>query len=78
MRAGRPVLPDLADRVEIRDAAQGWLDRIDIHTAATDDRPADALLIRPDGCVAWAVTVEEPAERAVTGLRESLSTWVGR
>ena len=48
MHTARPVLLDLADRPDLREAARHWRDRIDIHTAETDHRPADALLIRPD------------------------------
>jgi 2-polyprenyl-6-methoxyphenol hydroxylase-like FAD-dependent oxidoreductase len=78
MRAARPVLLDLAGRRELREAARGWRHRIDIHTAETEHRPADALLIRPDAHVAWAATIDEPAGSAALTLREALSTWFGR
>ncbi|MEU0501773.1 FAD-dependent monooxygenase [Nocardia sp. NPDC005998] len=71
---GRPVLLDLADRTDLRDIARDWQHRIDIHTAKTDNHPADALLIRPDGHIAWAATIDEPAG---TSLRAALSTWFG-
>ena len=54
MRTARPVLLDLADRADLRETARAWRHRVDIHTAKTDDRPADALLIRPDACIVWA------------------------
>ena len=54
MHAARPVLLDLADRPDLREAARDWKPRIDICTARTDHRPADALLIRPDAHIAWA------------------------
>ncbi|MET7329402.1 FAD-dependent monooxygenase [Nonomuraea sp. NPDC005650] len=50
MRAGRPVLLDLGGGATLDD---GW---IDVVRARADDPPADALLIRPDGYVAWAGT----------------------
>ena len=70
MHAARPVLLDLADRPDLRQAARDWQPRVDIHTAKTADRPADALLIRPDAHIAWAVTIDEPTDSAAPALRE--------
>jgi hypothetical protein len=75
--AARPFLLDLADRHDIRDAVRGWEDRVDVHTAETDHRPADALLIRPDAHIAWAATISEPTDTAAVTLREALSYWFG-
>ena len=75
MQSARPVLLDLADRQDLRDTARDWQDRIDIRTAKTEDRPADALLIRPDALVAWAATTDEPADTAKSALEDALSTW---
>ena len=47
--------------------ARDWQHRIDIHTADTGDRPADALLIRPDAHVAWAAAIDEPTDTAAPG-----------
>ena len=77
MRDAKPVLLDLADRPELREIAHGWRDRVDVHTAETDVRPADALLIRPDAHIAWAADVDEPTDTAVAVLREALSGWFG-
>ena len=77
MRTARPVLLDLADRHDLREIAGNWQHRVDIHTATTDHRPADAILIRPDAYVAWAATVAEPAETAAPALRDALSHWLG-
>ncbi|HEX6450552.1 MAG TPA: FAD-dependent monooxygenase [Trebonia sp.] len=82
MRPARPVLLDLAGRPDLREIARDWRDRVDIHTAETEDRPADALLIRPDACIAWAAATEpatagEPAGAAAHGLREALTRWFG-
>ena len=77
MHTARPVLLDLADRHDLRQAARHWRHRVDIHTAATDQRPADALLIRPDAHIAWAATIDEPTDSAAPGLQEALSSWFG-
>ncbi|MDX6494040.1 MAG: hypothetical protein QOE17_26, partial [Gaiellales bacterium] len=70
-------LLDLADRSELREAARDWQHRIDVHTARIDDRPADALLIRPDAHIAWAATTDEPTDTAALTLRHALSHWFG-
>jgi 2-polyprenyl-6-methoxyphenol hydroxylase-like FAD-dependent oxidoreductase len=77
MHTARPILLDLADRPDLREIARGWQDRVEVHAAKTDDRPADALLIRPDAYIAWAAAVDEPADTAAHTLREALSRWFG-
>ncbi|MGW4667718.1 FAD-dependent monooxygenase [Streptosporangium sandarakinum] len=77
LHPARPVLLDLAGRPDLRETARDWERRVDVHTAKTDDRPADVLLIRPDAHIAWAAAVDEPAETAVPALREALSGWFG-
>jgi len=69
LRTARPVLLDLAGRPELRELAEAA--GVDVHTAKAEDRPADVLLIRPDGYVAWAG--DDDAE----GLREALAAWFG-
>jgi hypothetical protein len=73
LRTARPILLDLADRPDVRETARDWQHRVDIRTAETDHRPADALLIRPDGHIAWAAT----ADTAAPALRDALSHWLG-
>jgi hypothetical protein len=77
MHTARPILLDLADRPDLRDTARDWQHRIDIHTAKTDQPPADVLLIRPDAHIAWAATADEPASAAAPALRDALSCWFG-
>jgi len=77
MHTARPILLDLADRPDLRQTARDWQHRIDIRTADTDQRSADALLIRPDAYIAWAATTGEPADTAAPALREALSGWFG-
>lgn len=76
LHTARPILLDLTDNPALRETAQGWQHRVEIHTAKTDDRPADALLIRPDAHIAWAATTDEPLD--AESLRQALSTWFGR
>ncbi|MFJ8108070.1 FAD-dependent monooxygenase [Streptomyces sp. NPDC096132] len=61
LRAGRGVLLDLEDNAVLRDRAAGWADRLDIVTAEPHGVLAgsalsgtSAVLVRPDGHVAWA------------------------
>ncbi|RSS35165.1 FAD-dependent monooxygenase [Streptomyces sp. WAC08241] len=63
LHPARGVLLDLADDPGLRAAAAGWHDRIPVVTA-TPESPevfsgATALLVRPDGHVAWAAGGEE-------------------
>jgi 2-polyprenyl-6-methoxyphenol hydroxylase-like FAD-dependent oxidoreductase len=75
MRGARPVLLDLAGGMDLHEVAGGWLDRVDAVTAKTDNRPADALLIRPDAHIVWAAGLDEPVDTAA--LRKALSEWFG-
>lgn len=68
-RPGRALLLDLADRTDVRDAVRPWAERIDVVTGATEE-PTAALLIRPDGHVAWAGD-------DVDGLRDAVRRWFG-
>ncbi|MFM9441691.1 FAD-dependent monooxygenase [Streptomyces acidiscabies] len=61
LRTGRGVLLDLADSPRLRERAARWRDRVDIVTATAVGVPPDspltgttAVLLRPDGHVAWA------------------------
>jgi 2-polyprenyl-6-methoxyphenol hydroxylase-like FAD-dependent oxidoreductase len=78
MRAARPVFLDLAGRGDLRETARDWRHRVDIQTATTAGRRADALLIRPDAYIAWAAPIDEPASTAAPALREALGRWFGR
>lgn len=77
MHASRPVLLVLADRPDLVDAAVAWQHRVDLVLAEADDRPADAILIRPDCVIAWAATVDEPADTDPAALQHALATWFG-
>jgi bifunctional hydroxylase/dehydrase len=82
LHQGRGVLLDLADNSALRDAASGWADRVDVAVAqpvssgVRDDDElagASAVLVRPDGYVAWAAQ-----DGAEPELVTALNRWFGR
>jgi hypothetical protein len=68
LREGRGLLLDLVDRAEVRDAVA---DRNGQHRHRPHGPGAcrRALLIRPDGCVAWALPTGQDLDDATTLLR---------
>lgn len=69
----RPVLLDLDGGGAA--AVSDWVDRVDTVSASIADRPAAAILIRPDGYVAWAADTFDPSAEA--GLQAALQRWFG-
>ncbi|MGW3956521.1 aromatic-ring hydroxylase C-terminal domain-containing protein [Streptomyces sp. NPDC004752] len=76
LREGRGLVLDLVDRAEVRDAAAAWTGRADTVTARADRVDVDALLIRPDGCVARALPTGQDLD--ATTLVRALGTWFGQ
>ncbi|MEU9118068.1 FAD-dependent monooxygenase [Streptomyces sp. NPDC048483] len=71
---GQALLLDLADDPELRRRATGYGDRVRVHTAACAERPGlTGLLVRPDGCTAWAADAGDPPD----GLDAALRRWFG-
>ncbi|ONI90831.1 monooxygenase [Actinosynnema sp. ALI-1.44] len=77
LRPARGVLIDFADNAELRRTAAGWGDRVDVITAAPHAIgpdsifvTTDAVLVRPDGHVAWAAP-------GGGGLSAALHRWFG-
>ncbi|MFD5818881.1 FAD-dependent monooxygenase [Streptomyces sp. NPDC127038] len=86
LHSARPVLLDLTGGAQTAAAAAGWAGRVDVVEARSEDDtwivpalgeiPAPAaLLIRPDGHVAWAA--EDGAAPDTGGLQAALETWFG-
>lgn len=87
LHTARPVLLDLSGSSELAAAIEGWADRVDLVEARSEedswpvpgidevDAPA-ALLIRPDGHVAWVSAAGRTPDTAA--LRTALTTWFGR
>jgi 2-polyprenyl-6-methoxyphenol hydroxylase-like FAD-dependent oxidoreductase len=74
LHPARPVLLDLAGGA-FAPEVRWWRGRIDTVVATSPDAPAAAILIRPDGYVAWAADSAAPAD--LDRLRHSLSRWFG-
>ncbi|ORV54733.1 FAD-dependent oxidoreductase [Mycobacterium europaeum] len=73
LHSARPVLLDFDGGAAA--TASGWGDRVNIVTATLDEPPAAALLIRPDGYVAWAASEFGAADEA--RLHAALRRWFG-
>jgi bifunctional hydroxylase/dehydrase len=69
LRDARGLVLDLGDDPELRATAADWADRVTTVTAKphTDGLPADvhAVLIRPDGHIAWIAPHADPLENAL-------------
>jgi 2-polyprenyl-6-methoxyphenol hydroxylase-like FAD-dependent oxidoreductase len=81
-RTGRALLLDLGAEGRWHRLAEPWSDRVDAVTARCDAAPAEALLIRPDGFVAWQAptapaapeTTETTETTGTTGMPEATGT----
>ncbi|MBB5782411.1 FAD-dependent monooxygenase [Nonomuraea jabiensis] len=67
LRDARPLLVDLTGG-DLAATAEPWNEHVRRVTATADDAPAPALLIRPDGYVAWAGADPD-------GLKAALTRW---
>ncbi|MGW3541415.1 FAD-dependent monooxygenase [Nocardia niigatensis] len=74
-RGARPVLLSFDAALDPIAAVDGWTDRVTPIVATAAEPPAAALLIRPDGYVAWAADDITPAARE--SLRTALHRWFG-
>ena len=80
-RDGRPLLVDLTERGVVAAAATAQITRADQITVAAG-RPvgevsATAVLVRPDGYVAWASSAATPGADELRELRRTLTQWFG-
>ena len=74
LHQARPVLLDLSGGV-VGEAAGGWADRVDVVVAEAEDAETSALLIRPDGYIAWAAETFDTADKS--RLHDALRRWFG-
>ncbi|KIH99852.1 hypothetical protein LP52_04945 [Streptomonospora alba] len=70
LRDAQPVLLDLTGGDELAAAIAPWNDRVVRVAGRAEDPPAPAMLIRPDGYVAWSGTDSDT-------LRSALTCWFG-
>jgi hypothetical protein len=74
--AGGLISGVLTPNAALASAASPWRDRVNVVASSPVARPpAAAMLIRPDGYVAWAVGPD--ADDLSAGLPEALGTWFG-
>jgi hypothetical protein len=72
--AGCAVLWDFTDNGALRKLAAGWTDRIAVITAGSaSDTDISAMLVRPDGVVAWV----SRGTSSTDGLDVALARWFG-
>ncbi|WP_330180845.1 FAD-dependent monooxygenase [Nocardia sp. NBC_01503] len=70
---GRGVLLDLTDSPAVRSAAAAWPERLQMVTAKpVQPQSVSAMLVRPDGIVAWVADSDDTA-----GLADALMRWFG-
>jgi 2-polyprenyl-6-methoxyphenol hydroxylase-like FAD-dependent oxidoreductase len=79
MCAGKGALINLARRATLRSAVAKWAERIEIVSARCYQCPADldAMLIRPDGYIAWVARSSERDEEFCSTLDVALQKWFG-
>jgi 2-polyprenyl-6-methoxyphenol hydroxylase-like FAD-dependent oxidoreductase len=79
MHSGRGLFLDLGERSALQTVASGWADRVNVVAARCYERLAnvDALLVRPDGYVAWVAGFQESDLECQSSLRCALNQWFG-
>ncbi|GAA3172033.1 MULTISPECIES: FAD-dependent oxidoreductase [Streptomyces] len=75
--AGGGLLLDLTDDSALRARAAGYADRLRVLTVRPTGPAPAALLIRPDGCTAWAVDAAPGSAAPLDGLDDALHRWFG-
>jgi hypothetical protein len=85
LHPARGVLLDFTPDRGAAQAAAGWSDRVTVVTGQAQDPPAPALLLRPDGIVAWLARPREAGHSTARrkgaehgGLAEALGAWFGQ
>jgi 2-polyprenyl-6-methoxyphenol hydroxylase-like FAD-dependent oxidoreductase len=77
MRPATAILLDFENSTELARATSAWADRLRVvHATCTTpgEQPARAVLIRPDGYVAWVADQDDPVH---SGLTSALTRWLG-
>jgi 2-polyprenyl-6-methoxyphenol hydroxylase-like FAD-dependent oxidoreductase len=77
LHRGRALLLDFGGVNGLETAVAGWTDRVNHVRARLGegvDFGPDAVLVRPDGHIAWVARTQDPD---VDALKSSLTTWLG-
>ncbi|MBV9265045.1 MAG: FAD-dependent monooxygenase [Acidobacteriaceae bacterium] len=79
MRSGKGVLVDLTGTSMLCNIIAPWADRVEVISAVCYERPInlDAMLVRPDGYVAWVLRSGDGDEESRRTLRAALQRWFG-
>jgi 2-polyprenyl-6-methoxyphenol hydroxylase-like FAD-dependent oxidoreductase len=79
MHQGKGVFLELASREDLRALAAQWQGRINCiaHRGDRFSEGPDALLIRPDGYVAWAISSTASKGDGQVSLASALESWFG-
>jgi len=74
LRDGRGLMLDLAGNESLKELCEGRQDRLRyVRAKAKDDKGVAALLVRPDGFVAWS----EDTKPQTAGPHEAMQRWFG-
>ncbi|GAA1367068.1 FAD-dependent monooxygenase [Streptomyces beijiangensis] len=75
----RPLLIDLTEDGSVAGEFAEWHERVDVVTARPETPVPEvtALLVRPDGYVAWATDSPRPGPAALDSLRAAMERWFG-
>ncbi|OBA60458.1 hypothetical protein A5647_13555 [Mycobacterium sp. 1100029.7] len=77
-RSGRPLILDLTASGAVAAAVAGVADRFTVAAGTpVGEVAATALLVRPDGYVAWATSSADPGEDEMDQLHRTLTRWFG-
>ncbi|GAB3572384.1 FAD-dependent monooxygenase [Amycolatopsis endophytica] len=74
-RTARPLLLDLTEDGALADALSGWDGQVEVVRGRSRTTPLTALLIRPDGYLAWASDRPRPGDEDREELRTALRSW---
>ncbi|WP_223840328.1 FAD-dependent monooxygenase [Saccharopolyspora pogona] len=70
----RPLLLDMTEGAALSEDLSGWSDRVEV-VSGHAGTSTTAMLLRPDGYVAWASSSAQPDAQERRTLREALTTW---
>ncbi|MGO9185844.1 aromatic-ring hydroxylase C-terminal domain-containing protein [Mycobacterium sp.] len=77
-RDGRPLLVDLTERGAVTASVTDIEDQLTLAAGRpVGEVPATAVLVRPDGYVAWASSQARPDPNELRELRRVLTHWFG-